>query len=98
MFHSFESIAFVPSPETKVERALVDYYLAYSKPQYLTWSAHKITTVKVMKPIATIIFFNVNFRVTRGLNNVVHEFSLADLPNLNPHDWILLTNLLLTEE
>lgn len=35
---------------------------------------------------------------TRGPENTVHEISLADLPNINPHDWIVLTNFLLCDE
>ena len=34
----------------------------------------------------------------RGLDKVEHAISLADLPNLNPHDWIILHNILLTSE
>lgn len=33
--------------------------------------------------------------MTRGSANFEHTISLADLPNLNPHDWILLHNILL---
>lgn len=98
VFHCFKPIATVPVPDARVDRALIDYYLAYSQPQYMTWSAQKITTVKVMKPVAVGGFIKVKFRVTRGSENTVPEISLADLPNLNPHEWILLTNFLLTEE
>ena len=34
--------------------------------------------------------------MTRGSEDSVHSFTLADLPNLNPHDWILLNNILLS--
>ncbi|XP_052622628.1 zinc finger BED domain-containing protein RICESLEEPER 2-like [Lactuca sativa] len=95
-FHCFDSTVEVPFPNTKVDRELIDFYLKYDQPQYLTWSAQKITTVKVLKPTPTCKFVNVRFKITRGFANSVSMISLADLPNLNPHDWILLYNILLT--
>lgn len=77
---------------------MIDYYMEFAQPQYLTWSAQKITTVKVMKPTVAGKFINVKFKVTRGSEGSVHVISLADLPNLNPHDWILLYNILLTDK
>ena len=53
VFHSFDSIATVPSPDAKVDKALIDFYLAFGKAQYLTWSAQKLTIVRVTGPIAT---------------------------------------------
>ncbi|CAI9281519.1 unnamed protein product [Lactuca saligna] len=98
VFHCFDKIADVPSPDAKVDRALIDFYLTFAKPQYSTWSAQKIITVKVIGPFLFDGFVNIKFKATRGSNNSLHKFSLADLPNINPHDWIVLLNLLLTEE
>ena len=53
--------------------------------------------VKVLKPSPAGRFVNVNFKITRGSANTVSIISLADLPNLNPHDWILLYNILLSD-
>ena len=52
-------------------------------------------TVKVLKPSPAGRFVNVNFKITRGSANSVSTISLADLPSLNPHDWILLYNIFL---
>lgn len=71
--------------------------MEFAQPQHLTWSAQKITTVKVMKPTAAGKFINAKFKVTRGSEGSGHIISLADLPNLNLYDWILLYNILLTE-
>ena len=76
VFHCFDKIAEVPSSGAKVDRAHVDFYLTFTKPQYLTWSAHKITTVKVIGPIPAGDFVNVKFKVTRGSDNSLHEFLL----------------------
>ncbi|CAI9298379.1 unnamed protein product [Lactuca saligna] len=72
MFHYFDTIAEVSSPDIKVDKALIDFYLAFGILQYLTWSAQKITTVKVIGPIAIVGFMNVKFKVTRGSENSLH--------------------------
>lgn len=94
-FHCFDSTVEVPFPSPKVDRELIDFYLKYGQTQYLTWGAQKIITVKVLKPTPADKFVNVHFKITRGSANSVSMISLADLPNLNPHDWILLYNILL---
>ena len=45
IFHCFDSIVDIPSHDVKVDKALIDFYLTYGKPQYVTWSVHKLTTV-----------------------------------------------------
>ena len=97
-FHCFDVTAEVPHPNPKVDRELVDFYLKNGQPQYLTWSAQKITKVKVLKPSPAGRFVNVNFKINRGTANTEYFISLADLPNLNPHDWILLYNILLSNQ
>ena len=52
----------------------------------------------VLKPFREGNFTNVQFKVLRGSAKTEHSISLADLPNLNPHDWIILHNILLTNE
>ena len=52
VFHCFLPIAEVPHPDPKVDRELIDYYLEFAQPQYITWSAQKIITVWVLKPQA----------------------------------------------
>ncbi|XP_042755595.1 probable disease resistance protein At4g27220 [Lactuca sativa] len=94
-FHCFDSTVEVLFPSPKFGRELIDWYLKSGQPQYQTWSAQKITTVKVLKPTPVGKFVNVHFKVTRGTANSVSLISLADLPNLNAHDWILLVNILL---
>nr|KAJ0186423.1 hypothetical protein LSAT_V11C900487950 [Lactuca sativa] len=64
IFHCFISTAVIPSPDRKVERDLLAFYLEFAQPQYLTWSLQKITTVKILKPYAAGKFFNVKFKVT----------------------------------
>lgn len=96
IFHYFNSTVAIPSLDPKVDRDLLEFYLEFSQPQYLTWSSKKITTVKVLKPYSAKNFINVQFKMNRGTEGSVHNFTLVDLLNLNPHDWILLNNILLS--
>ncbi|KAL7582299.1 hypothetical protein Lser_V15G44719 [Lactuca serriola] len=98
IFHAFSNIFEVPHPNPEVDRELIDFYLKAAQPQYQTWSAQKIVNVRVLKPYSEGRFINVRFRVIRGSARTEHLISLADLPNLNPHDWIVLHNILLTNE
>nr|KAJ0227894.1 hypothetical protein LSAT_V11C100037890 [Lactuca sativa] len=97
-FHCFDVTANVPHPNPKVDRELIDFYLKFGQPQYLTWSAQKIIKVKVLKPTQAGKFVNVNFKINRGTANTEHLISLANLPSLNLHDWILLYNILLSNQ
>ncbi|CAI9285846.1 unnamed protein product [Lactuca saligna] len=64
----------------------------------LTWSAMKITVVKDIGPIETESFVNAMFKDARGSECSVFEFSLADLPCLNPYAWITFLHFLNKEE
>ncbi|KAL7587931.1 hypothetical protein Lser_V15G41169 [Lactuca serriola] len=96
IFHCFYSTVEVSSPHPQLDCELIDFYLTFGQPQYLTWSAQKIITVKVLKPSPARNFIIVSFKIARGSDNSVSVISLEHLPNLNPHDWIFLFNILLT--
>ncbi|KAL7607909.1 hypothetical protein Lser_V15G13916 [Lactuca serriola] len=98
IFHAIDNIAEFPHPHPKVDRDLVEFYLRAAQPQYQTWRSQKIINVRVLKPYREGNFTNVRFKVLRGSTKTEHAISLADLPNLNPHDWIILHNILLTNE
>ncbi|KAL7597501.1 hypothetical protein Lser_V15G22287 [Lactuca serriola] len=98
IFHAFANVAEFPHPYPEVDRELIEFYLKAAQPQYQTWSAQKIINVRVLKPYTEGRFINVRFKVLRGSAKTEHAISLADLPNLNPHDWIVLHNILLTNE
>ena len=53
--------------------------------------------MKARGPIETDSYPNAKFKVVRGSSSQVHEFTLTDLPCLNPYDWIMLYNLLLRD-
>ncbi|CAI9268126.1 unnamed protein product [Lactuca saligna] len=94
----FVKVANVPPTNNGADHLLFSFYIKHMKPQYETSSAKKITVVKVLGPIETDRFPNARFKVARGATSQVCGFTVADVPCLNPYDWILLLNLLLKEE
>nr|KAJ0188191.1 hypothetical protein LSAT_V11C900483250 [Lactuca sativa] len=68
------------------------------KHQYETWSASKVVAVKITGPIETESFPNAKFKFARGSTCQAYEFTLADLPCLNPHDWMVIYNILLRQK
>ncbi|CAI9280416.1 unnamed protein product [Lactuca saligna] len=97
-FRSFIKVVNVPLTDSGADHLLFSFYSKHTKPQYETWSAKKITFKKVSGPIETDSFPNAHFKVARGSTSQVCKFTLADLPFLNPYDWILLLNMLLKDE
>ncbi|CAI9284230.1 unnamed protein product [Lactuca saligna] len=96
-FCSFVKVVNVPYTGSGTDHLLFTFYLKHMKAQYKTWSTSKITTVKVTGPIEIDNFPNTKFKVVRGSSSQVHEFTLVDLPCLNPYDWIMLYKLLLRD-
>lgn len=97
-FFSFVKLVNVPSTDSGVDHLLFSFYLNHMKPHYKTWSASKITTQKVIGPIETDSFPKEKFKVVRGSASQVYEFTLTNLPCLNPYDWIMLYNVLLRDK
>ncbi|CAI9303569.1 unnamed protein product [Lactuca saligna] len=87
----------MPKTDIGADHLLFSFYLKHMKPQYETWSAIKITVVKVTGPIETDNFLNTKFKVVRSSSSQVCEFTLTDLSCLNPYDWIVLYNFLLRD-
>ncbi|CAI9263693.1 unnamed protein product [Lactuca saligna] len=95
MFCALVKVVNVPFTDSNVDQLLFSFYLKHMKPQYKTWSAHKIVAVKVTRLIETESFPNSWFKVVRGSSCQAYEFNLANLPSLNPNYWIILYNMLL---
>ncbi|CAI9281668.1 unnamed protein product [Lactuca saligna] len=87
-----------PYTYSGADHMIFSFSLKHMKPQYEAWSLSKITGVKVTGPLETNSFPNAKLKVARGSTNQVYEFTLADLPCLNPNDWFVLYNMLLKEK
>ncbi|CAI9284360.1 unnamed protein product [Lactuca saligna] len=88
----------VPLTDRGVDHMLFSFYLKHMKPQYETWPLRKIIVVKVKGPIETDRFPNAKFKVERGSASQCYEFTLANLPCLNPNEWLILYNMLLKDK
>ncbi|CAI9260956.1 unnamed protein product [Lactuca saligna] len=53
--------------------------------------------LKVSLTVQTEDFINVQIKGFQGANHVLYKFTLADLPFLNPFDWILLFNIVVKD-
>ncbi|CAH1427681.1 unnamed protein product [Lactuca virosa] len=97
-FRAFIKVANAPFSDSTADQLLFAFYLKHMKPQFETWGASKIVVVKVTGPFETESFPNAKFKVARGSACQACEFTLADLPCLNPHDWMVIFNILLREK
>ncbi|CAI9299161.1 unnamed protein product [Lactuca saligna] len=98
LFSSFNKVEKDPDSDHYANILLISFYLKNVKPLYEICSFMKITAVKVFGLIETESFLNVRFKTARGVLSLVFEFMLAELPCLNPFDWISLFHLLLKDE
>lgn len=86
LFRSFEKIANAPNSDNNVNQSLIAFYHKHGKPQHQTLSSKKIIVVKVVRPIEIESFVNARFKTARGAASSVFDFTVADLPYLNPFD------------
>nr|KAJ0186669.1 hypothetical protein LSAT_V11C900486170 [Lactuca sativa] len=93
-FLAFIKIVNVPFSDNTADQMLFAFYLKHIKPQYETWSARKIMYVKITGPIEIKSFPNARFNVATGSASQACEFTLIDLPCLNPHGWMMIYNIL----
>nr|KAJ0215179.1 hypothetical protein LSAT_V11C300140950 [Lactuca sativa] len=87
-----------PFTDIGAHQMLFAFYLKHMKHQFETWSANKIVFVKVTGLIETESFSNANFKVMRGSASQPYEFTLVDLPCLNPNEWMVIFNMLQKEK
>ena len=76
---------------------MFEFYAKHALPPYETWSLKKIVALKVHAPVKTDWFVNVSFTGIRGSDKQPTKFSLADLPMMNPFDWIVMFRILSKE-
>lgn len=86
LFRGFEHIKKAPLSDNDVNNMLFSFYLKHSHPQYEIWSLEKLVVVKVYAPFPVEHFTNIKFKGFRGKSRVQFDFTLADLPFMNPND------------
>ncbi|KAI3765950.1 hypothetical protein L2E82_15997 [Cichorium intybus] len=98
LFRGFEELKHTRLSSSEVNDLLFTFYLKNARPQHLTWSLKKIVQLTPRLPEVTLPFINSRLLAFRGDDKEKMEFSLADLPFMNPFDWISLFNILSREQ
>ncbi|KAI3700155.1 hypothetical protein L2E82_44774 [Cichorium intybus] len=93
-FDAFDERITNTQPSAIINDMLFNFYLANSKPQYLSWSLKKIVRLTPRMPRVISPFKNAIFLARRGSDQEKDEFTLADLPFMNPFGWVSLFNIL----
>ncbi|KAI3751858.1 hypothetical protein L2E82_22949 [Cichorium intybus] len=86
LFRGFEKLKDTRLSNSEVNDLLFTFYLKNALPQHLTWSLKKIVQLTPRLPEVIVPFKNTRFLAFRGDDKEKMEFSLADLPFLNPFD------------
>ncbi|KAI3790935.1 hypothetical protein L2E82_04384 [Cichorium intybus] len=86
LFRGFEELKDTRLSSSEVNDLLFTFYLKNARPQHLTWSLKKIVQLTPRLPEVLAPFKNARFLALRGDDKEKMEFSLADLPFLNPFD------------
>ncbi|KAI3708708.1 hypothetical protein L2E82_38080 [Cichorium intybus] len=97
LFRGFEELKDTRLSNSEVNDLLFTFYLKNALPQHSTWSLKKIVQLTPRLPEVIVPLKNARFLAFRGDDKEKMEFSLADLPFLNPFDWISLFNILSRE-
>ena len=81
----------------QLNRALIDFYATYAEPQNEVWPCIPIKNILNInrEDLFEKWFYNYKFVVVRGTEEKEFVFTLANLPLMNPNDWILIYYILM---
>ncbi|KAI3494742.1 hypothetical protein L1887_40447 [Cichorium endivia] len=94
LIRCFDELKANKEPRAVVNDKLFKFYLEHSKPQYMSWSLKKIVKLTPRMPHVTSPFRNTIFLARRGSDDEKDQFTMADLPFMNPFDWVSLFSIL----
>ncbi|KAL4568114.1 hypothetical protein LXL04_023715 [Taraxacum kok-saghyz] len=93
--------AFVINPEVRkniknLDSVLINFYAEKAQPQHLVWSTSKLVQLHSVgtEGWKNNTLINYRFQGFRGEEKIVCNFSCADLPLMNPYDWIKIHTML----
>lgn len=98
LFWGFEHIQKSLLSEYDVNNKIFSFCLKHGQPQYKIWSLKKMVVVKFYTPFPAEHFTNIKFKGFRGADRAEEDLTLADLPYMNPNDWISLFLILSKDE
>ena len=90
IFKYMEPLAFFNGDDEMMNKILIDFYTKKSRPQQEVWSCVPIKTIPRIRRTNLVenAFYNWEFDITRGTEKTKSSISFAELPLLNPSDWI----------
>ncbi|KAL4564661.1 hypothetical protein LXL04_028729 [Taraxacum kok-saghyz] len=96
LFIYIEPLAFFNGDDEMMNKILIDFYAKKSRPQQEVWSCIPIKTIPRIRRTNLVgnAFYNWEFEVTRGTEKTKSIFSFAEVPLMNPSDWINLHQIM----
>jgi hypothetical protein len=90
LFKYMEVLPDFKGNEEMLNKILIDFYAKKAKLQQDVWSCTPIKTIPRMRRTNLFgnAFYNWEFDITRGTDMKISTISFADLPLMNPSDWI----------
>ncbi|CAI9272354.1 unnamed protein product [Lactuca saligna] len=86
LFRCFEQIEKAPLSDYHVNHKFFSFYINYEKPQLQIWSLQMMVAIKVYAPFSVDGLINVKFKGYKGSIRTEFDFTLANLPCMNPND------------
>ena len=78
-----------------LDAVMINFYADRSQPQHKVWSTDKISVLRcVGSEQWKNTFINYKFQIGRGKDKVLSDITCADLPIMNPYDWIKMHQML----
>ncbi|KAL4592545.1 hypothetical protein LXL04_005545 [Taraxacum kok-saghyz] len=90
IFKYMEPSPFFNGDNEMMNKILIDFHAKQSKLQQEVWSCIPIKTVQRIRRTDLIsnAFYNWEFEITRGTEKTKSTITFADIPLMNPSDWI----------
>ncbi|KAL4568005.1 hypothetical protein LXL04_023605 [Taraxacum kok-saghyz] len=96
LFKYMEILTFFTGNDEMLNKILIDFYSKKSKLQQDVWSCTPTKTIPRTRRTNLIgnAFYNWEFDITRGTEKVKSTFTFAELPLMNPSDWITIYQIM----
>ena len=92
IFKYMEPVPSLDVTEQKMNEFLINFYARCAKPQQKVWSCITIKIIPRYRRTELVAnsFYNWEFDITRGTEKKKETISFADIPLMNPCDWIMM--------
>lgn len=97
IFRCLDKFVDVPLGNGPTNKKLFNFYVKQLRTHYEIWSLKRIGGLMIGKPFEAEGFTNVSFKGFIGSYHKAYVFTLVDLLQMNPYDWIVLLNIVLKD-